>query len=304
MPYVSTCPVCEGSRLEPYARSAAAPERLHVEQAVCDGCGLLISQPQASQPEMDRYYRERYYRQNWPDGDAVVLENARTYERYELPLMKQLWSDWAPEGGATAVEIGCGYGAMLPLLQAEGFRVSGCDPSGDAVRFCRSRGLDVVEGGVPGAPLPGPFDVTIAQHVIEHVPDPRPFVAELVALTRPGGIVVIVTEDAWNAQYAWERGLARLRGRTPAFRSSFDHTFVFSAAHLERLLRAAGCDDVRTCTFSYVPQHESLHWRLYKGSFRTLDRVLGRGDFLMAAGRVGSDPRRNMQAQVRESSNR
>jgi SAM-dependent methyltransferase len=247
----------------------------------------MISQPQASADEIDRYYREQYYRQQWPEGDAVVAENTPTYQRYELPLMKRLWADWPPRPGGRAVEIGCGYGAMLPLLAAEGFRVAGCDPSADAVRYCRSRGLDVVEGGLPGAPLTAPFDLTLTQHVIEHVADPPAFVSALVGLTAPGGLVVIVTEDAWNAQYAWQRAQARLRGRRPEFRSSFDHTFVFGATHLERLLRAAGCDDVRTCTFSHVP-NESWHWRLYKGSLRAIDRLIGHGDFVMAAGRVAA----------------
>ena len=175
MPYATTCPVCAASRLQPYAASAAASDRLHVTQVACQGCGLLISHPQAPADAVDRYYRELYYQQNWPDGDAVVQENTATYQQYELPLMQRLWSEWPPPPGARIVEIGCGYGAMLPLLQREGFRVSGCDPSRDAVEFCRSRGLDVVAGSVPGAPLAGPFDVTITQHVIEHVPDPRLF---------------------------------------------------------------------------------------------------------------------------------
>ena len=237
---------------------------------------------------MDRYYREQYYQRHWPDGEAIVRENAATYDQYELPLMKRLWSEWSPSRGAAVTEIGCGYGAMLPLLQREGFRVSGCDPSRDAVHFCRARGLDVVEGSLPDPPFAGPFEVTIAQHVIEHVPDPSSFVSGMVRLTRAGGVVVIVTEDAWNTQYAWERALAHLHGRTPEFRSSYDHTFVFRATHLERLLRAAGCDDVRTQAFSYVPPGERWHWRMYKGTFRTLDRIMGHGDFLIAAGRVGA----------------
>jgi SAM-dependent methyltransferase len=285
MPHITACPVCGGSQLQPYAASAPAPDRLHTVQAICTGCGLLVSQPQASADEMARYYREHYYREHWPDGEAIVAENAAAYTRRELPLMRRLWSAWPPRRGGRAAEIGCGYGAMLPLLAADGFTVAGCDPSRDAVQFCRGRGFDVVEGGLPGAPLEGPFDLTITQHVIEHVPDPRVFVSALAALTAAGGVIVIVTEDAWNAQYGWHRTLARLRRRTPEFHSSFDHTFVFAAAHLERLLRAAGCDDVRTCTYSHVPP-EAWHWRLYKGTFRAIDRLIGRGDFLMAAGRI------------------
>lgn len=46
----------------------------------------------------------------------------------------------------------------------------------------------------------------------------------------------------------------------------------------------SSCEDVRTAAFSYTGP-ESLHWRLYKGLFRNLDRMTGHGDYLIAVGR-------------------
>jgi 2-polyprenyl-3-methyl-5-hydroxy-6-metoxy-1,4-benzoquinol methylase len=121
--------------------------------------------------------------------------------------------------------------------------------------------------------------------VIEHVPDPGAFVKEMVELVRPGGVIVIVTEDAWTSQYMWDRFRAQIRGQIPPFRSSTDHTFVFRASHLRVLLRKAGCDNVRTKVFCYTPDGESFHWKLYKGLFRALDRIIGYGEYVMAVGR-------------------
>lgn len=263
-----------------------APPALHFAQARCAACGLLISQPQASEPEMDAYYGRAYYEQQWPDHAAVFASSADLYRRYEVPLMARLWTDWPPPAGATVAEVGCGYGVMMRVMLETGFRPRGCDLSPRAVTVCQGLGLDVVEGKSPGIPLRGgDFDIALTRHVIEHLADPRVFVKEMVGLVRPAGVVVIVTENAWTSQYAWDRLRARLRGRIPAFRSSTDHTFVFRAPHLRSLLAEAGCDDVRTAAFSLPPADESLHWRLYKGLFRSLDRVLGHGEYVMAAGR-------------------
>ena len=282
---VATCPVCGGADLAPCTASAPEARFLHHAQVRCRTCRLLIAQPRATSGDIERYYRDHYYGEQWPDAEGAFRANASSYKQYEWPLLSSLWSPWPPRAGGRVVEVGCGYGAMLPLLSRAGYRVSGCDPSEDAVRFCRARGFEVVQGGIPGAPLTPPYVLTISQHVIEHVEDPRGFVAALVKLTEPGGVVALVTEDAWTSQWACERMVAKAMGRTPEYHTSRDHTCVFSASHLDRLLREAGCDDVRTRAFSYVPS-ESLHWKAYKGTCRVLDRLTGHGDFLMAAGRV------------------
>ena len=282
---VDRCAVCDGTDLLPYSFVASRRERLHWAQVRCTGCGLLISQPRASLDEITRFYRDTYYAGELADAAAIDHTSEPFFERYDLPLVKELWSDWPPPAGASVVDVGCGYGSAFAPLARLGYRVVGCEPSPHAVAYCRSLGRDVREGVIPDVQFDEPFDVALSLQVIEHVTDVRAFVRALVATTRPGGVVVITTEDAWNTQHAWERLIDRVRFRFPRFRSAFEHTYLFSAPHLERLLREAGCDDVRTRSYSFMPA-ESLHWRLYKGAFRTLDRLLGRGDWLMAVGRV------------------
>ena len=90
-------------------------------------------------------------------------------------------------------------------------------------------------------------------HVIEHVLDPEAFVLEAVRLVRPGGTIVLATEDAWSGQYQWDRFRSHLLGRVPPFRTSHDHTFVFEAGHLQTLLERAGCDDMRSKAYTSCP---------------------------------------------------
>jgi len=285
---VTQCPVCRSEDLRPYAMVKWSPATLHFAQARCAGCGLLVSQPQATDEEMREFYENIYYQQIWPDPDSIWVENSQHYRDYEWPLFQSLCKDWPPPPGGRAVEIGCGYGVMLGLLREEGFQVSGCELSTTAVEVCRQHGLDVVVGKAPGVPLPkGEFDLAVSLHVIEHVSDPIGFVRELVELVRPAGVVAIVTEDGWTSQYQWNRLKAQLSGRLSPLHTSPDHTFVFQAHHMVTLLRQAGCDSVETRSFSIVPKKESLHWRLFKGGCRQLDRLLGHGDYLLAVGRRG-----------------
>jgi len=282
---VEKCQVCGGTDLRPFAMNRWSRDCLHFTQAQCKDCRLLVSQPQASDEEIAKYYRCTYYEQKWPDPEVVWKTNQRLYYRYELALMRKLWSEWPPPDSAETVEIGCGYGVMLEILQNLGYRTQGLDPSARAVAHCNSRRLRAIVGESPGFPWPPcSVDLALALQVIEHMRDPLGFLGELVSLVRPGGVIVITTEDALASQYFAGRIGARLLGRVPRFQTSTDHTFVFRAEHLKKLLLKAGCDEVHTQGYSHVPDHESLHWKAYKGFFRGVDRVLRNGEYLIAVG--------------------
>ncbi len=259
---------------------------LRFAQAQCKDCRLLVSQPQASDEEIEKYYRCMYYEQKWPDPELVWKTNQRLYYRYELALMRKLWSQWPPPDFAETVEIGCGYGLMLEILQNLGYGTQGLDPNATAVAHCNSRRLKAIVGQSPGFPWPpSSVDLAPAMQVIEHMRDPLGFLGELVSLVKPGGVIVITTEDALASQYFAARIGARLLGRVPRFQTSTDHTFVFRAEHLNKMLLQAGCDEVRTQRYSHVPERESLHWKAYKGLFRSVDRTLRHGEYLIAVGR-------------------
>jgi 2-polyprenyl-3-methyl-5-hydroxy-6-metoxy-1,4-benzoquinol methylase len=260
------------------------PGRLHLAQARCKGCGLVAAQPQATEEELGAYYATAYYETHPLDAETHWQENVRDYPRYELPLMEKLWAGFAPKPDAEVAEIGCGHGSLLSVLGARGFRVRGVELSPSAVAFCKSKGLDVHEGKDFGDEE-ATTDLAASFQVIEHVLDPRQFVRRLVRLTRPGGVVVITTENVWTAQYVYERAKRLARGQPGPYRTSTEHTFVFQGRHLERLLREEGCSEARSSGYQRLPAQGALHFRLYRAAFRAVDRAAGTGEWLMAVGR-------------------
>lgn len=265
---------------------ARAPRGLHVAQWECAACRLLVSFPPAPADVAARYYAREYYENEWPDADAVWEENIQQYLACELALLKRLCRSTFPAPGARAVDVGCGYGPLVALLGREGLNAQGVEASPRAVAECRARGLNVVQGAAPGLPLPArSFDLVTSTHVIEHVTDPRGFVTELAGLVAPRGILAIVTDHRWTSQYQWERWCAMVSAAIPPFHTSTDHTFVFSPAHLRRLLQDAGCLDVQGAVYAHPPAREHWHWRAYKASFRLLDRMRGWGPYQMVVGR-------------------
>lgn len=288
---LSSCPLC-GGVLEAFAVAPAMYVTLHRTQSRCTGCGVLVANPRASEHARDRYYQNRYYQEQWPDAERLWAANVASHSRHDFEIVRELAGDLLFRG--TALDLGCGYGAMLEVLRRNGYTAIGSDVSAHACRFVASRSFGVVCSKTPGLSFaPRSFDFVISSHVIEHVADPVAFVHEVVALVRPGGCVALVTDHSRATQYALDQLLARIVGTSPPFCTSTDHTFVFRRSHLHALLTAAGCDIVRSRAYHHPPGCESLHWRAYKSLCRAVDRTFGLGQYQVALGRRaprGSEP--------------
>lgn len=99
-------------------------------------------------------------------------------------------------------DIGCGLGLYSEFWDAQGFRVTGVDLNARALAIGQSRArtrhlpIHYVAGSATDVPLEsGSFDVVFAMSLLEHVPDWRRCVDELIRLLAPGGLLWIETTN-------------------------------------------------------------------------------------------------------------
>ncbi|MDN5796522.1 MAG: methyltransferase domain-containing protein [Intrasporangium sp.] len=129
-------------------------------------------------------------------GDAY----GRYMGRYSEPLAARL-VDWlAPPAQASALDVGCGPGALTAVLVGRfGIeRVHAVDPSPTFRTALGQRlpGVDVREaraGELPWAA--GTFDLALASLVVHFMPDPVAGLREMRRVTRPGGTVAVTVWD-------------------------------------------------------------------------------------------------------------
>ena len=128
-------------------------------------------------------------------------------ERYGLPhrVRRRLearrilpWASSMPPGGRIP-HPGCGDGFHLGLLREFGsaeWILEGVDASEWAVNAGRAKGLTIHHGTVQSAGLPpASYDLALLIATIEHVDDPSAVLRAVHALLRPGGRIVIVTDN-------------------------------------------------------------------------------------------------------------
>jgi SAM-dependent methyltransferase len=166
------------------------------------------------------FLRDVQYR---TDANLAARQSIYAYQHPRIDLQARVIDLAAPAPGATVADVGCGNGAYLAELARRGIggRVLGLDMSLGMLAAARDRltsvavsarsgvagSSDVADpaetAGSPGdvallaadaTALPlsdGVADLTLAMHMLYHVPDPSQAVRELRRVTRPGGRVVI-----------------------------------------------------------------------------------------------------------------
>ena len=123
----------------------------------------------------------------------------------------------------TVVEIGCGDGALLLALSERGLATSydGFELSGRATQIARGRGIPSVGRieAYDGERVPvddGAYDLAILSHVLEHVPEPAPLLAEAARVARHV-LVEVPLEANRSARRPAKQAQAREIGHIQAF---------------------------------------------------------------------------------------
>lgn len=214
-----SCPICGSTDHRPHWLISS------FRFVRCRRCGHIYQNPQPVFDDLQGRYAEEYFAYERENEEQFFDLMRRGLDDVDFAALTE-----ALGGPGRFLDVGCATGRLLAHLRDEGWEVAGVEICEPAARFAQNqRSLPVFIGQVEDSDFePESFDVIHFSHVIEHVPDPRLFLARVHELLRPGGFAVIVTPDAGGFQ-------ARLFGRK--WRSAIaDHLNLFSHKSLRRLL--------------------------------------------------------------------
>lgn len=212
------CPLCRARR----SQTHMAFEEIPVVR--CQDCGFLYSSRVFTAEALSAYYTQGFGGLRHQMGQSVnAAVNAAL-----LPRLLHL------RPGMRLLDVGAGYGYLLARLAGRhGVQGTGVEPSHQEAAFARdSLGVNVVPAMLADAGLDkASFDVVASFEVIEHVPQPPDFIHELLEYVKPGGRLVVMTDN-------FDSRVVRSLGA--GFPKWIPHTHIshFSAATLMRTLAA------------------------------------------------------------------
>lgn len=161
----------------------------------CNSCGLVYLNPRPDFEEFERIYPANYHAFEFSAAEfGFVFKVRRRLEAKRLLA----WCKDLPDD-ARIIDIGCGDGFHLELLKDFGkktWTLEGVDADERAASMAEKRNLKVHQGLLENLDLPERFyDLALMIQTVEHVASPPELLANVRKILRPGGRVVIVTDN-------------------------------------------------------------------------------------------------------------
>ncbi len=154
-----------------------------------------------------------------------------------------------PEEG-TVLDVGCGGGYLMSLMENLGFKTQGIDVSSNAVKEARKRGLNVKKLNLEenwGENVKTKFDLVVAGEIIEHIYDTDSFLENINHVLIPGGVLIITTPNVATLG----RRLMLLLGKGPLLETTLGsedagHIRYFTFSTMKNLLGEHGFKTVNS----------------------------------------------------------
>ncbi len=175
------CPLCGG-----VAGAAAFPygthyNGTHFRYFACRDCDTRFIDPVPDAATMVRMYAPDQYHDQFYEFDDLA-DYAETVAKL-VPALP---------AGARILDYGCGAGHFVRAARARGFDAVGAEFSADAAQNAAQHlGATVYALDRDDWIAAGPWDCIHLGDVIEHLPDPRATLRQIVAQIRPGGYLSV-----------------------------------------------------------------------------------------------------------------
>lgn len=232
-----TCHLCGASRVEEFegfpplrrVTSDCRPWPAGGRLALCKDCGAVqkLTDAQWRREIAEIYASYAIYHQGGGLEQAVFDQSTGGAQSRSSRILSVLRDHVQLAETGRMLDVGCGNGAMLRAFAqfAPRWSMAGTDLDDRySTTIAEINGAEPLYTCGPDG-VPGEFDFITMIHVLEHIPEPRPFLESLLAKLTPGGILLV--EVPHHRANPFELLIA-------------DHCTHFTAPTATRLLETAG----------------------------------------------------------------
>jgi len=147
-----------------------------------------------------RRYKETYFKVELEKCEVFKRVLNAPWHRIALNLLSRFNVE-----SKRVLEVGCGYGVLSAKLAKEGATVVGMDILSEAIKISKEYAglfavsVDFIQGDAQHAPFrPSSFEFVVSCETLEHIPDYKKAIQEIVTCTKPLGHIIITVPNILN----------------------------------------------------------------------------------------------------------
>ena len=198
----------------------------------CPECGLIYVSLILREDVMEKYWREEMA---WlgvlNSGPQMELDKAKF--TYGLEVAE---SHLTADHGRRLLDIGTGSGLFVRLADEAGWQTTALEFNQESTKKLRHEGFEVIVKPLEMADLPtDSFDLISLWEVLEHLPEPRLILKEIIRILAPGGVLIILVPNM-------ESMVTRLLHEKSNTFGGHSHLNHFNLKSLLRLVESVGLE--------------------------------------------------------------
>ena len=191
---INNCPVCNSPNIAKKitGKSARRPNENTLWSVwECKECMHGFLNPQLSWDELSSYYSDDYDPYEISHGSAQADDN----KIIEIAQREGQFRHIPIPNGKKVLDVGCGGGFFLRICAKLGAKVFGIEPSETGYKATVAQGIKAfhgdIESFIQSSGTTEKFDIITANHVFEHIQNPRKDLENLGKLLMPNGYIWI-----------------------------------------------------------------------------------------------------------------
>lgn len=197
------CPVCgniDSNYISRYYGTVYPFNKKYNNLLRCNKCGLVYLVPMPSEIQLDKFYSNY-----WTSDTAVQSsseESLKIYKAENRSRLSFLLENLGNLENKTILDFGAGYGLFAEVLIEEGHNAKYYAVESDEkiVEYLISKGFRAAKK--IDKLKQKEFDIIVAFHVLEHIPNPTKFIKLLISVLKENGLLFI---EIPNQDYLWKK---------------------------------------------------------------------------------------------------
>ncbi|MEY3443840.1 MAG: hypothetical protein RLZZ519_2121 [Bacteroidota bacterium] len=237
----SKCPVCLGNDFHEVMQATDyTVSKTQFAIVHCKQCLHRFTNPVPSQEEIGPYYKSEDYVSHTNTAKGFIHGLYQAVRKFTLKTKQKLVARSTGKELGKHLDVGSGAGAFLATMKSAGWDTLGLEPDEDARKVAKA------DFGVEARPIEelfqltaNTFDAITMWHVLEHVHALDAYMAQLKALLKADGKLLIAVPNYTSLD-------AKIYGPSWAAYDVPRHLYHFSPTSMRELLTRHGLNLVRT----------------------------------------------------------